>query len=282
MRTAYTYTVLRYVHDVVSGEFVNVGLILHAAGLKVVKHRIRTTIGRVRHLFPDLDKYGYAEALRAVKRGLRKQSDQSSKAGGLVLQNTDAGRIARAALPGDDSSLQWSPVGSGITDDIEKTFERLYLRHIDRYDQKGPTRRTDEDVWRPIVESLINRNVPICFEPKVIEGPADSVEFKHAWKNGSWHAYEPVSLDLAEPENIKDKARRIYGHLAAVADGASEQVSLRLLVGAPQNKDLSSAYESALKILRKVTFFDAKIIEERDFDDLVDEIEKEIQFHVNE
>ena len=278
MKTAYTYTVLRYVHDVVTGEFLNVGVVLCAPEQRFIKHKIRSTIGRIKQLFPDLDRYAYAEAARAVARGLRTIEKEESVAQ-FSFQVRDALSLARKALPLDDSALQWSPVGSGLTDDVEGTLERLYLRFVARYDRKAEHRKSDDDVWKPVSEKLASKNVQVPLEEKIVAGPTDSFSFKHAWKNGCWHAYEPISLDLSDAENIKDKARRIFGHLSAVADGTTERVKLHMLVGAPQNPTLRSAYENAIRILQKAPF-DAEIFEETQIDRLVDRIENDVHGHI--
>ena len=42
----YTYTILRYVHDVMTGEFINVGVVMHVPSQRQLLARTRTTIGR--------------------------------------------------------------------------------------------------------------------------------------------------------------------------------------------------------------------------------------------
>jgi hypothetical protein len=39
-------------------------------------------------------------------------------------------------------------------------------------------------------------------EETVVPSATDEIAFKHAWKNGKWHAYEPVSLDPADADDI--------------------------------------------------------------------------------
>src|SRR5579862_9799793 len=51
-RTNYTFTVLRYVHDITTGEFVNVGVVLHAPKAKFLRARMRSTYGRISRFFP--------------------------------------------------------------------------------------------------------------------------------------------------------------------------------------------------------------------------------------
>ena len=93
-----------------------------------------------------------------------------------------------------------------------------------------------------------------------------------------WHVYEPVSFDLSDADGIKTKAREWRGHLAAVADGATEAFKPHFIVGAPERPELHKAYESALSILRKASG-QPEIFEESQIDDLVSQIEDEVRTH---
>jgi Protein of unknown function (DUF3037) len=276
-RRPYSYTVLRYVHDVMTGEFVNVGVVLFVPSLGTMQFLTRRSIGRIKGIFPDLDRATFISAMRAVRKGLSRVAKDVEVAG-LFDTGLDARDIARKALPADDSSLQWSPVGTGLTDDPNRTFERLFERFVTRYDTHSVHRVTDEDVWRPVREKLTERNLALKLQEKVVVGATDAISFKHAWKNGQWHAYEPVSLDLADAEGIKDKVRRWRGHLAAVSDGTSERFKLHFIVGAPQNPALADAYRSAVAILRNAPF-SPEIYEQDQVDDLVSQIEDEVRAH---
>ncbi|MET3614762.1 hypothetical protein ABID16_003099 [Rhizobium aquaticum] len=276
-RQPYSFVVLRYVHDVVTGEFVNVGLILHAPAYGVLNWRTRKTIGRIKSIFPDLDRDAFVSAMNSVERGMKIAAKDVQREA-LFQQKSIVSTYARSVVPDDESSLQWSAVSSGLTNDPEKTFERLYERFVGRYDVNIKAKKSDEDVWRPVRNLLAERNLDISLEKKVVSGKTDSIEFKHAWKNGSWHAYEPLSLDLADAEGIKDKVRRWRGHLAAVADDAKEPLKLRFLVGAPENPQLIPAYRNALAILRGSPF-QPEIFEETQVSELVDEIEDEFREH---
>ena len=52
---SYTYTMLRYVHDVRTGEFLNVGVVHHAASQGRLEFKTCKTFGRAKRMFPDLD-----------------------------------------------------------------------------------------------------------------------------------------------------------------------------------------------------------------------------------
>ena len=273
----YSYVVLRYVHDILTGEFVNVGLIVVVPGRPLILTKARKTFGRIKNIFPDLDSEAYKGAIEAIERGM-KGVVRSLNSEGLFRGEKTAGDYARIALPLDDSSLQWSPVGAGLTSDPQKTFDQLYHRFITRYDRPSQRRRSDEDVWRPVEAKLKEQGVNISLETKRIHGSTDTVDFRHAWKNGRWHVYEPLSFDLAEADTIKDKARRWLGHLSAVKVGATEDVQVHFLVGRPQSPSLVPAYNNAVEILRQVPF-DNRVFEEDQIDDFVHEIEDEVRHH---
>jgi hypothetical protein len=113
---------------------------------------------------------------------------------------------------------------------------------------------------------------------EVITSATDEVAFRHAWRNGQWHAHEPLSLDLADADGIKDKARRWRGHLAAVADGGRDELKPRFVVGAPQSATLRPAYQNALMILRQADF-SPSVYEDDQIDTPVAEIEAEVRTH---
>lgn len=280
LKRHYSYTVLRYLHDPATAEFVNVGvaMLCPATGHEnaVMFARTRTTVGRLRDFFP-VDRQVFREMMRTVNRSLLREADKVAKEG-LFRSSSDALKVAQTVIPSDSSSLQWSPLIAGTTEDPQKTFESIFRRMVTKYDNKSTPRRTDEEIWKPVRQELERRNLPITFESKVIAGADDKIEFQHAWKNGSWHVYEPVSLDLAEADGIYKKAHRWLGQLTSVAPEASEQFKPYFIVGAPSDPTLRSAYERALRILKKSPV-EIELFQEDQIDQLVDQIENEVRAH---
>ncbi|MGH6861771.1 MAG: DUF3037 domain-containing protein [Phyllobacterium sp.] len=275
----YTYTVLRYVHDVVTGEFVNVGVLMYSPRTNYVKVSVRSSIGRIKSVFPDMDRFAFLSAVKSAERTARKIA-KGLEHEDLLAEFDNASSIARKILVADDSSLQWSPLSGGLSDDLNKTFDRVYSRFVSRYDAKTSHRRSDDEVWRPVRALIEDRKVPVEFDEKTVAGSTDEIVFKRAWKNGTWHAYEPVSFDLVDADGIKDKARRWRGHLEAVHDGAKTDVKLHFIVGAPRKPGLMPAYENALKILSEAAFH-PEIYEENDIPRLVSKIEDEVRHHAH-
>lgn len=279
----YTFTILRYVHDRVTGEFVNVGVValLHPSREgegAVLKTATRRTIGRMRDMFPDLVRSDFLSAMSAIDRSARKhvQHVEGDRLG--LGSDLDASDYARRILVQDDSALQWAPVSGGLTDDFEKTFARLFERHVAKYDERVETRRSDDEIWKPVRQLLDERNIPVELDEKTILGDGDRVHFRHAWKNGVWHAYEPVSLDLANEDTIVHKAHRWLGQLTSIAANPAEPFHAHFIVGAPSNHSLMPAYHRALRILKKSPGT-VDVYEEADLDRFVDRIEDEVRAH---
>jgi hypothetical protein len=262
MKVPYTFTVLRYVHDTATGEFVNVGVALYAPGAKFAGARCRTTYGRLTKTFPGLD----GEAFKSLMRRINNRFDEiaAEVANELPLKGLPATimEMAWSVLPPDDSSLQWSPAGGGVTEDLPITLTQIYDRMVERYeDGVIRARRSDEDVWTRFRRDLETRNIAVHLQSKKITVPDDEVEFEHAYKNGVWHCLKPISFDLSA-DGITEKAHRWLGQLTSVKS-ASDPFKVYLLVGEPQQRDLKATLDKALSILQKIPV-EKEIILERD------------------
>lgn len=275
-REAYSYTILRYVHDVVAGEFLNVGVVMHVATSRTLLVKTQTSIGRLRSAFPDIDLHAFRDMIRSVEDAVSKLAEQVACAP-LLPCDPDARSHATRVLPDDDSSLQWSPVGHGVTANATKTLERLFVRYVAKHDKsagQASRRLTEDDIRRKFRRKLSELGVEVPFEAKLVSGDHDQITFHTAWKNGSWHAYEPVSLDLADEQGIKDKVRRWRGHLSAVNEGVSEEVQLHFLVGRPRNGSLIPAYMDAKAILSGSPFA-PEVVDEEETDEFARTIKEE-------
>lgn len=277
-KTAYTYTVLRYVHDIASGECLNVGVAILAPELRFVNAQCRTSFARLKEVFPTLDGDAFRSAMRHVNSAFERFQQELRDE--LALRSNQGGVLgyAHAVLGPDDSSLQWSPMGSGVTADAEATLDQLYQRFVLANDRQGTVhRRQEEDVWRHFSRELQQRQVLKHFVPKTISVRDDQLEFKHAWKNGVWHCLAPVSFDLASAESIRDKAHRWLGQLTSVASSA-ERFKLYFLTAEPSQPELQPAYESALSILTKAQA-QSEVVAERDAATLADRLMAEVAAH---
>ena len=277
-RVSYTYSILRYVHDIATGEFVNVGVALYCAKENYFNVSLRTTVGRVSELFPDVK----ADAFKVLMKGLNKRFKELNEVHSTPIDFGDKGasleEIIRSITPKDDSALVWSNVSFGLSDDPHKILEKLYFRYVSKYDHKKVQhRRTDNDVWRCFKKDLLDRRILNNFKEKVISGEDDEVEFPFAWKNGVWHCIEPLSFDLSASESIRDKAYKCIGQIASVTD-SSEKFKLYLLISKPKEKGLIKAFDRAVSLLEKMSVPTEIFFEEQRFE-LIDKFATQISNH---
>ncbi len=277
-KTAYTYTVLRYMHDIASGECLNVGVALLAPDLGYVNVMCRTGFARLRDVFPTLDGEAFRANMRHVTHSFERFQQELRNQ--LPLRGNQGGVLgyAHAVLGPDDSSLQWSSMGAGVTSDAEATLDHLYRRFVLANERQGTVhRRQEEDIWRNFSRELQQRQVLKHFIPKTIAVRDDQIEFKHAWKNGEWHCLAPVSFDLASAESIREKAHKWLGQLTSVAS-STDVFKLYFLTAEPSQAELRPAYEKALSILTK-SQTKTEVVAERDAAALAERLSAAVAAH---
>ncbi len=149
MKTAYSFVVLRYMHDVVTGEFINIGVALYAPGAKFLGGICNTRYGRVGKMFGEIDGDYFRGLMRYIEARFEEMGDKLRNELPLDGVPSDILQIAKGILPPDDSSLQWSEAGGGLTEHPAKALEELFVRLVERYEerQKRPNR---EDVGRAV------------------------------------------------------------------------------------------------------------------------------------
>jgi len=185
-------------------------------------------------------------------------------------------QILNQVLPPDDSSLQFSTVGAGHTAELSRTLQQLYERYVEKYSGRVhyPS-RDDEEVWAVFKKPLEERQVIGSLKPKKIVAPDYEYEFKRAMKNEVWHAYEPVSFDLMEASSILDKANNWMGRLTNLAE-SEEQFRPYLLIGAPRDPKLQTAFTKAQNILHK-TPAKPQLVKESEAEEFAESLSQEIK-----
>jgi hypothetical protein len=252
MRTTFTYTVLRYVHDIATGEFVNMGVALYAPEAKYVSAICTPRYGRLSKMFLNVNGDHLRSLVRFIQARFEEYGSKLSAELGLECPKSIM-EIATGILPRDDSSLQWSEPNGGFTEDPGATLEQLYVRLVEKYEQRAQVpSRTDDEVWRVYRKELESKEGILSrLQPKRIIAKDYDHEFEHAWRNGIWNLFQPVSLDLFDAESILDKANRWLGRAHNLKD-SKDKFRLWMLIAEPRIEKLRPAYAKALNILDKM------------------------------
>ena len=278
MKTAYTFVTLRYVHDVVTGEFANVGVVLYAPEERYLEARFTQSYERLNALFLRIDHANYRNLIRYL--GTRFEKLAGEVRDGLTLVPVKGiDELVRRVLPPDDSSLQWSPAGGGFSANLAETFGLLYFRMVERYTRadEGES-RTDEEIGKPFKAKL--KKAADRLQEKRIEAKDYQYKFHYAWKNSIWHLYEPVSFDLMDPGGIVEKANRWLGRGVALSD-STERFKIHFLLGEPKRPESEKAFESARHLLEKIPA-EKELVSESDLDSFAESVAAEIASHPQE
>jgi len=281
MKTSYSFVVLRYVHDIVTGEFINVGVAVYAPGARYIGALCTTRYRRLSDMFLKVDGEYFRGLMRYIQNRFEEEGARLRNELPLFGTPADIMEIAKKILPPDDSSLQWSEPGGGQTADPAATLEELYARLVDRYEQKlEALGRQDSDVWKVYKKELETKHVLAHLAPKRIVARDYEYEFDHARKNEQWHVYEPVSLDLQEADSIRDKANRWLGRITTLRD-SSDDFKVYFLLGEPSLEKHRSVYTQAENILNK-TPGDKELIREREAEGFSKALADDISKHGGE
>jgi hypothetical protein len=278
MRTPYSFSVLRYIHDPVTQEFVNIGVAVYSQQAGFLRALCTTHYTRITHLFTKIDGNRFRQLTRCIQDQINSLGENCVGALPFEPERTIEHLLARV-LPVDDSSIQFSrPVGVGLAHDLEKTLADLFGRYVERYAvQPGATRRDDEDIWRVFREPLERRLITSHLTKKRIVASSYDYEFERAWKNGVWHVYEPVSFDMADASSILEKANRWVGRATSLYD-SSEQFKIHLLLGEPQDQRLQATFVKAQNLLDKMPG-QKEFIRESEAEAFAEELEIEVRAH---
>lgn len=234
----YELQVLRYHHDVITGEFVNVGIILFNKEMKFLKCAVSHKYARLSRFFhAEKTASHISQAIRSFENSIRKIGNELSTK--LDYNNfTSVDEITTRVLPKDDSSLQCSEIIKGLSMNFEKTFAELFDRYITRY-ENVPVResRTDDEAWSQVYKKYFDEyGITKKLYKHQVKTQNDTFDFDLAYKNGALHLYNPVSFDLVDHDAIREKVYKWRGKIAEM-ETANEKVNIHMLLLYPENQN---------------------------------------------
>ena len=228
MMKTYQYQVIRYTHDQVTGEFVNVGVVLYAPVDRFLKAVVTTRYARVSNFFPSASGQALVQSLRQFKREIDRISKQNDE---LFQMSSTLEVITNSILPKDDSALHLTPMARGIDVDSQIALDDLYSRLVEKYlTADETTSQTDEEAWRQVYKTYFDQyGITNRLIEHEVQTRNDSFTFDKAWKNEIWHCYQPLSLNLSDWNSVRTKVYRWSGILNELAT-TEEHIHLTFLL----------------------------------------------------
>lgn len=131
----YAYTILRYVHDIGTAEFINVGVVVAACDTPRVAAKFKTDYCRVKGAFPSLDTEIFLARMGRLQACFD-AIDVERCAQLRAREGTCIAALIRCVVPLEDSALYWSAPRSGLGGPLGATLQSLYERFITRHEYR--------------------------------------------------------------------------------------------------------------------------------------------------
>ena len=279
----FQFAVLRYIHDPVTQEFLNIGVVIYSKEARYIKPLINSKYGRLSKTFRGVNGEYYRHVTDHIARQLIALHERYHSQLDLFDElPPQIELILNPILPPDDSSLIFGGYGGGLTRNLDDELRRLYERLVIKYAEEDKLEsRNDQQIWQVYSHEFDKRHITLHLSPATIKTPTYYYEFDHAWKNDRWHPLEPISFDLIQERSIMEKANRWIGRALTLAD--SEDIGkLYMLLGSPTRRDLRAIYQNAVANMRSKlsgSKLEFEIIEEEEAANFSEKLAKLIKDH---
>lgn len=130
----FQYAVLRYMHDPVTQEFLNIGVVVYSREARYLNALISSRYGRISQTFDTIDSSNYRRMINSVRHRIEWLGQRITQPAFFddYPQQIET-LLNQMVLPQDDSSLLFGGVGGGLVQDLDEELNRLYTRLVYLY-----------------------------------------------------------------------------------------------------------------------------------------------------
>ncbi|HUF08543.1 MAG TPA: DUF3037 domain-containing protein [Rhodothermales bacterium] len=276
----YTFCVLRYVHDPIAEESLNVGILLFSAEQQLLSTMLELRYERLSSTFSGFDGERYKQVLRHFESAIDRERTEIFASQLFEVADRpspSAGSIARRVWTDLGLSYRVSDSMAGLSSNLDETLSDLFDRLVSsQWDRKVSEHVSDDQVWSN-VRTRIAPVVTRILRPKTFETPAISVDFQHAFQNERWHLVQPLSMDYKRTTQMQEKAARWLGNATALKENdEARDATLYFVLHPPESKKHQDAYIRAKNLLNKVPM-KHEFFEEDEVESLSRELESHVQ-----
>ena len=284
MNTIY-FNLLKYVHSPFLGEEVNVGILLCFPEQGRLEFRFPARFKRLRHLYQSFSERQLLTYLTSFGQRVARANNELST---TLSPEQYTAFITRELVPADATVLRFGSLTKAVAhaeDDPQQVADQYYELY---FAETQPAPRTGQlkrdsfliNNFRRNLEAhdagvfqLLRRNVEV-------QAAATAIRFDYAWQNGTQNFIKPVSLDLADAEEINRKAVYTHGWLHLLAPVATaENYRFDLLLAQPTDRKLFPAFDKAVEILNATAAPKQLITEGRRLEEYADDAARYLRQH---
>ncbi len=271
------YQIVRYLHDRVSAEFVNVGIIVYQPETKFLQGKFINKFSRLTRFFTDINGKYLLSTIRHFEREIDIKAQRLDE---LFSNYASLKEITNSILPHDDSSLICSELSFSIDVDPQSTLDDLFERLINKYVHENDKEYHDDKyVWKKIYKKYFDKyELTEKLRPHTITTHHDRIEFDKAWKNGVWNCYQTISFDLKRTDSIKNKVYKWSGILNELEESDQELNLVFLTVPPKTNRHMEKFIEDTL-IRRRNEILKVQVIKEKEADQFLAKVKEEFETH---
>ena len=274
----FQYQTLRYMPDRLSGEFVNLGIIVLAQEPQVLHCRFYNKTGRLHDFFPQVNSLFVKQTINKIEAALLRLKEEIENS--LFAGTT--GKLesyTTQVLPKDDSSLFFTEVKTVMDIDggtlMQELFERLVIRHVPDEDR---TSIQDSEVWSKIYKPYFeNASFAQALKEAVVKTKHDELHFDRSIQNGVLHCFEPVSFQLASNDTIRRKAYTWSGKLQEL-ETTDKAIHVYLLAAMPDDPKMKELLKDKFAN-RRIGNTTIELVDERHAQQVVQKVEKLMEEH---
>ena len=227
----FQYQIVRYMHDRVTAEFVNVGIIIYQPETKFLQGQFITKFSRISQFFSDINGQYLLATLRQFENEVIMYSNRLTELFGNPASLTE---ITNSILTKDDSALYCSDLCFGIDVSMQAALDDLFVRLINLYtSEPDKDQHDDKYVWRKVYKQYFDKyEITNKLKSHTVKTDNDEIEFDKSWKNGVWNCYQTLSFDLKRNDTIKNKVYKWSGILNELKN-SNEKLNLYFLTVRP-------------------------------------------------
>lgn len=277
--TTFEYQILRYMPDRVNGEFVNLGVVVFHSTEQTLRSGFIHKAGRIADIFPGVNSRYLLKVVQAIQIDLDRISHQQTDK--LPLERyQNIADITRKILPPDDSALFFTQPEKTLDVNAEVALNYLFNRLVSLHETgEDKEVKLDKDVWTKVYKKHFEAaGISKHLTAHKVKTKFDDFNFEHAWKNGHWNFFEPVTFNLNKIESVKHKVYRWAGQIDGL-NTAGEELHLYLLSLLPEKNDELAAFVRELLLSKSNQKVKVELITKEQTDSLVKNLKEEINQH---
>lgn len=251
-RAPYRVYCLRYYPNLVTGEFVNVGVALVSKETGWWDARVTSDLPDITCLYPTAQVRALESVLSRIARRLSERSPSN-----LVLDVTrgDPKEVFSSTVGPLNGSLRWSdPVLDGSASDLPRELDYWYRELLQATlsadAERAPATMAPEAKVAPLrgrmEQEFLRRGIRLELRPAIIRTYHEEA-FEFTYRNGRLNVFEAVNLNTKQGRRIVRRGHEWRGRLDII--GEQERVAFFALIEMPSPK-LASEAEAAIAMIR--------------------------------